>query len=181
MADVWTDHAGGGLTRVVRVAGVEELKALGKRLKAEEDGKALRRDLIRHMKVPLKPAVAEIKAGVMGMRSRGNPADGQSLRKAVARRITAEVKLSGKRAGVRVRGRKTPAVRGFQNAPQRINRAKGWRHLVFGREPWVGQVGKPGFFDDPLSGRKEEFRRAVRQAMEDTAARIAGRAGKGPS
>ncbi|MEU9888673.1 hypothetical protein [Sphaerisporangium sp. NPDC051011] len=157
----------------------EALKALGRALKAEADGKQLRRDLIKQLKAPLAPAVAEIRAGLMSIGSGGLPSDGEPLRSAVAKRIRAEAKLSGFAAGVRVRARKTPAVRNFANAAKRLNSPKGWRRRVYGTDRWVVQHGKPHYFDDPLAHRRAEFRAAVLRAMEDLAARIAANAKRG--
>jgi hypothetical protein len=149
------------------------LLELGRALKREADGKELRRDLIRELKKPLAPAVAEIKSGVMAIGAGGlPPGEGEPLRPAVVRRIRAEVKLSGKAIGVRVRARKTEAVRGFRHAPKRLNSPKGWRHPVHGSDRWVVQFGNPGYFDEPLEGRRGEFRHAVLEAMEATARRI---------
>lgn len=156
----------------------EALRALGRALRAEADGKELRRDLIRELKEPLKPAVAEIRSGVMSLSSSGLPHAGEPLRRSVARRITTEAKLSGKFPGVRIKARKTPGLRQFANAPKRLNSPKGWRHRVFGRDVWVTQLGRPHYFDDPLQGREQAFRRAVEQAMERTARRILQRAGR---
>lgn len=154
----------------------EALRALGRALKSEADGKELRKDLIKNLKKPLVPAVQKIKSSILAMPSSGGSA-GESLRRGVAKRIRAEAKLSGRNAGVRVRARKTPTVRGFRDAPKRLNSRKGWRHPVFGnRNLWVTQIGRPGFFDDPLNERKPELRRAVLEAMEDTARRIASKA-----
>jgi hypothetical protein len=160
-------------------ADADSLVQLGKALRKEEDGKELRRDLIRALKVPLVPAVAEIKSGLLSMSSGSLRPGKESLRRAAARKVTTQVKLSGFAAGVRVRARKTPAVRGFANAPKRLNQAKGWRHRVFGRNTWVIQFGKPHYFDDPLRHRRAEFRAAVVAAMNDTARRIADRAQRG--
>ncbi|MGI5293272.1 hypothetical protein ACQEVF_59545 [Nonomuraea polychroma] len=150
------------------------LLELGRALKREADGRELRRDLIRELKKPLAPAVAEIKSGVMAIGAGGlPPGEGEPLRPAVVRRIRAEVKLSGRAIGVRVRARKTEAVRGFRNAPKRLNSPKGWRHPTHGHtDRWVVQFGNPEYFDRPLEGRRSEFRGAVLEAMEATARRI---------
>jgi hypothetical protein len=150
------------------------LLELGRALRREADGKELRRDLIRELKKPLAPAVAEIKSGVMAIGAGGlPPGEGEPLRSAVVRRIRSEVKLSGHAIGVRVRARKTEAVRGFRHAPKRLNSPKGWRHPVHGhRNLWVVQFGNPNYFDRPLEGRRSEFRSSVLEAMEATARRI---------
>ncbi|MFD8531532.1 hypothetical protein ACFV0L_29340 [Streptosporangium canum] len=157
----------------------EALVALGKALKQESDGKAMRRDLIRELKKPLAPAVAEIKAGLMSISSGGLPADGQPMRRTVARRIATQVKLSGRLAGVRVRARKTPELRGFANAAKRLNSPKGFRHQVFGSNRWVVQFGRPNYFDDPLTERRAEFRQGVLDTMQATAQRIADNSTRG--
>lgn len=157
----------------VRLTGDQEkLLRLGRALRKEADGKAIRKDLIKNLKDPIKPAIVEIKAGVMSIPTSGIPVHGESLRRAVTKRIRPEAKLSGRAVGVRVRARKTPAVRNFANAPKRLNSPKGWRHRVYGRDVWVTQIGKPHYFDDPLIKRRAEFKRAVRRAMKDTARRI---------
>lgn len=149
------------------------LVALGRALKAEADGREMRRDLIRELRKPLAPAISEIKAGVMAMPSAGLPvAEGPPLRASVARRIRPEVKLSGRAPGVRIKARKTENVRGFRNAPKRLNSPKGWRHPVWGRDVWVQQLGQPRFFDEPIERRRGEFRGAVVRAMHDTARRL---------
>lgn len=150
------------------------LQALSRALKRHADGKELRKELIRELKRPLQPAIAEIKAELMTI-GQAAPVKGQaSLRRAVARRIRPVVRLSGFHAGVGVRARKTPTARGFSNAPQRLNSARGWRHPVFGdRNRWVVQFGRRDYFDGPLERRRAEFRVAVVDAMERTARKIA--------
>lgn len=164
---------------MIEVRGVEALRALGRALKEEEDGKAMRRDLIRELKKAIAPAVAEIKSGLMSIGSGGRPSEGEPLRSAVAKKITTQVKLSGFAAGVRVRARKTPGLRGFAHAARRLNSPKGFRHRVFGSNRWVVQYGNPRYFDDPMTERHNEFRRSVLGAMEDTAQRIADNTKRG--
>lgn len=143
-------------------------------LRAEEDGKKLRRDLARDMRGALKPAVAEAKASIMGMSTAGLSM-APALRPAIARRIRAEVRLSGRSTGARVKAKKlSEDVRGFRNAPKLTNRA-GWRHPLWGGDTWVNQVGKLNWFDDPMQHHVREYRRAVMGAMEAMARRISAR------
>ncbi|WP_432135146.1 hypothetical protein [Streptomyces sp. bgisy154] len=155
----------------------EGLDALVAALRAEEDGKALRKDLAKNLREVLKPAAAEAKSAIMGMgSSAGGTAPG--LRSAIAKKIRPEVKLGGRWSGARVKAFKTKTVRGFPNAPKRTNSARGWRHPVYGnREVWVQQRGKVDWFDDAFQGRTNHYRQAVLDAMEDMARRIAERAG----
>ncbi len=154
---------------------VEGLHALTRALRAEEDGKRMRRDLTTRMRKALAPAVAEAKAGIMAMSSRGLPAEGPPLRTAIARQIKAEARLSGRMAGARVKAKKRSMPRGFANAPKRTNSGKGWRRRVYGRDVWVRPIGRPGWFDDPMQRNATQYRAAVLDAMEATAKRIAGK------
>lgn len=57
-----------------------------------------------------------------------------------------------------------------QSLPRNLDRAKGWRHPVFGnREVWVAQRGGP-WFAETLKKRAPEFRAAIVDAMEQTKA-----------
>lgn len=152
-----------------------DLQELARRLRKLEDGKELRRDLVRNLREAVKPAADEAKAAIRGAPVSGARHAGEGLRAAIARGVSVQVRTSGRTVGVRVRARKI-TVRGFVNAPKRWNRAKGWRHPVMGdRNNWVHQVGRPGWFDDPMRRRKPEYKRAAIKAMDETARKIAGR------
>ncbi|WP_075662201.1 hypothetical protein [Streptomyces acidiscabies] len=169
--------AGGGPPFSLGVETHEGLAALTRAIRAEEDGKELRKELARNMREALKPAAAEAKSSVMSIASAGLPA-APALRSSVAKKIRPEVKLGGRWSGARVKAFKTKNVRGFPNAPKRLNRAGGWRHPVYGnREVWVQQHGKTDWFDRSFEGRAGQYRAAVEAAMENMAHRIAARAG----
>ncbi|WP_075693862.1 hypothetical protein [Streptomyces acidiscabies] len=169
--------AGGGPPFALGVETHEGLAALTRAIRAEEDGKALRKELARNMREALKPAAAEAKSSVMSIASAGLPT-APALRSSVAKKIRPEVKLGGRWSGARVKAFKTKNVRGFPNAPKRLNRSGGWRHPVFGnREVWVQQHGKTDWFDRSFEGREGQYKAAVEAAMENMARRIADRAG----
>lgn len=153
----------------------DDLRDISTALRTEQDGVKLGRDLARRLRQAVEPAVTEAKGRVLAMDSGGLRRDGGSLRAAVAAKVGAQALLSGKRAGVRVRARRSGMPRGFANAPKRLNSDKGWRHPVFGnRDTWVSQVGAPNWFDDPMQARVGEYQTAVRQAVQDMADRIKG-------
>lgn len=155
-----------------------DLRALGRALRVEENGKLLRRDLTKEIRRALAPAVKEAKAGIRAMSSTGGglgKANGPGLRQSIARQIRVEARLSGRTPGARVKAKKIPNVRGFANAAKRTNRARGWRHPVFGRDVWAEQIGRPGWFDDPMKANAREYRAAVVRAMASTARRITRR------
>lgn len=169
--------AGGGPPFSLGVETHEGLAALTRALRAEEDGKQLRKELARNLREALKPGAAEAKSSVMSIASAGLPT-APALRSSVAKKIRPEVKLGGRWSGARVKAFKTKNVRNFPNAPKRLNRAGGWRHPVYGnREIWVQQRGRVGWFDRSFEGREGTYLAAVNAAMEDMARRIASRAG----
>lgn len=155
----------------------EGLDALVRAIRAEQDGKQLRKELAKEMRDALKPAAVQAKSGIMAMSSAG-PGTAPALRSAIAKKIRPEVKLGGNWSGARVKAFKTRNVRNFPNAPKRTNRAAGWRHPVFGnRDVWVAQHGRALWFDRALEGDTNRYTQAVHEAMENMARRIASRAG----
>jgi len=153
---------------------VDGIPALVAALKAEANGKALRRELARDMRGALKPAVTEARSSIMGMSSAGHSVS-PTLRSAISRRISANVRLTGRSTGARVRARKLPdTMRGFRNAPKLTNRRQ-WRHQIFGGDDWVDQEGKPNWFDDSMRSGRERYKKSVLGAMENMAQRISRR------
>ncbi|MFJ9243811.1 hypothetical protein [Streptomyces sp. NPDC101776] len=156
----------------------EGLDALARALKAEADGKQLRKELAQNLREALKPGADQAKGAIMGMISLNGSQP--ALRSAIAKKIRPEVKLGGRWTGARVKAFKTKNIRGFPNAPKRTNSARGWRHPVFGNtNVWVQQRGKLEWFDKAFRGREGIYKQAVHEAMEDMARRIADRAGNG--
>ncbi|AIJ26360.1 hypothetical protein [Amycolatopsis methanolica] len=149
------------------------LKELARALRTEENGKALRRDLMRDIRAAAQPARQATRQAIRSVTSQGHA--GRSIRSAIGQKIQVVAKTSGPAVGARVVARETPNVRGFRHAPRRFNSAKGWRHKVFNTGQEVHQRGKPGWFDETLAGRRNDFRRAVVDAMKKTADRLAGK------
>ena len=94
------------------------------------------------------------------------------LRASVARATRVSVRTTGRRAGVAIRASKLGMPRGFRNAPKRLNAKGGWRHPVYGRDVWVSQLGKPGWFDDTIAKFKPAAREAAKRALAEMAKRI---------
>lgn len=168
-----------GLPFELSVEAHEGLAAVVRAIRQETDAKELRKDLAKNLREVLKPAAAEAKSAIMSMPSSGTRHGGPGLRSMVARKIRPEVKLGGRWTGARVKAFKTPGLRGFANAPKRLNRPRGWRHLTYGHEPWVTQHGKDHWFDRAMETRQAHYRAAVVNALEDMAQRLAQRAGQG--
>jgi hypothetical protein len=153
-----------------------DLQRLAARFKAVEGGNKLRLTLIRNLRKAVAPAVSEAKAGATALHGSTRPWGGDMtpLGAAIAAGIGTQVRLTGIRAGIKVRAVKKGMPRGFRNAPQRFNRAD-FQHPVFGRRDgtWVVQIGKPDFFDRPLKRDKAKYRAACIAAMNEMAALLA--------
>lgn len=144
-------------------------------LRAESDGKALNRDLVRELRVVAEPAAAAARAAILSMGTSGLHHPEPALRTAVAEHTKVTVRTGGRHPSVGVRASKTGMPRGFYNAPKRLNAAKGWRHQVFGQDTWVTQRGRPGWFDDTIARFKPAAERGAKSAMDDMAERISVR------
>lgn len=168
------------------VGGIEisvEQNALARvalRLKTEEGGVILRRELIADLRAAVAPAVEQVKGNARGIASSPRAAhtkkniaggDATSLGDAIARGVGTQVRLTGKAVGVSVKAKKTGMPRDFINAPKRFNAPK-FRRRVYGRA-WVEQVGRPGWFDAPLHADIATYRAACVAAVERMARRIA--------
>lgn len=147
--------------------------AVNRALRAEEDGKQLRKELAKNLREALKPAAAEAKTGIMSMSAAMTTSP--ALRPAIAKKIRPEVKLGGYWTGARIKAFKTRGLRDFPNAPKRTQRAGGWRTRTFGRDEWRTQHGKTKWFDRAMHPQSAAYKAAVAAALEAMAARIAAR------
>lgn len=155
------------------------IKSLIAALKQYADGTKLRRELSRDVRRVLEPAAAAARASIMGMASGGVQEASEPLRTAVAGNVKVEGRLTGKAAGGRIRAKRTESTRNFKHAPKRLNSKKGFRRKAFGGGKVIIQMGKPGWFDDPIRARRAEMRAAViaryRAMANDIAMRSKGR------
>ena len=154
------------------------IDSLVRAIRAEQNGKVLRRELASEMRDALKPAAQAAKSSIMGMSSSGRGSASPPLRTAIARRIAPQIRLSGRSTGAKVRARKLNNIRDFYNAPKRTNRAS-WRRPVFNTDEWTDQVGKPNWFDDAMQDKAPQAKEGVVNAMESMAKRLAQRTRNG--
>lgn len=154
----------------------QALQAVAKRMRAEEDGKALRKELMGNLKDAVGPGVSKVQGKLRGMPHTSATRSSPPLGSYLASRVKPSVRLSGRSTGVAVRVGQTPALRGFKMAARRLNR-KSWRHPRWGdKRFWVTQQSPiPGYFDDTLAEGRPQYRAAVVAALESMARRLAGR------
>lgn len=148
------------------------LRDFARLLNAEAEPKKLRRELARDLRQSLTPAVQAAKSEIQSMGHSSQARATPALRPSIARKVRAEVRLSGRTTGARVKAQKVRQVRGFENAPKLTNR-KGWRRRVFGGDEWVEQRGKPGWFDDSMAAGQQRYRQAAISVLEEWARRMA--------
>lgn len=165
----------GAVAVAVPSAEVARLLAVKTAMAAEADGKRLRLDLIRDLKVAVQPAQGQVKAQLRSWPSSSSATVSPALGSYLAGQVTSQVRMTTRKAGVAIRIKKTPDLRNFRFASRMLNRAS-WRHPVFGRATWVTQTSaNPGFFDTTLAAGKAEYRAAVLAAITAMEQRIAAR------
>ena len=152
------------------------VQRVAKALRAEGDGKALRKELIADLKDAVEPGVSAVQGKLRAMPHRSGAAGSPPLGSYLAARVRPSVRLTGRSTGVSVRIGQTPKLRGFKMAARRLNR-KSWLYPVFAdTETWVTQESRvPGYFDETLAADRGKYRAAVLGALEKMARRIAER------
>ena len=96
----------------------------------------------------------------------------EGLRRQVAEAITASrtATAAGVRLSVTCDTERMPP--GKRSLPGHMDARGGWGHPVFARpgrrRVWVRQWSRPRWFEDPVSRRRRDLRRACEQAMDDT-------------
>lgn len=149
------------------------LRKLVAAIETQGHPRRVRLRLASKLRTAAVPGAEAARQSILAMHSGGLPHEGESLRAAVAAQITVNAKLTGDEPGVVIRT-KRGGPRQFRAAARRLHQPQGWRHPVYGARTWVHQVGKPLWFDRPIRARADDYRRAVLDAMQETAAAIAG-------
>ncbi|MFI6296704.1 hypothetical protein ACIBEJ_34300 [Nonomuraea sp. NPDC050790] len=184
----------------VRIQGAEQLGELAKRLKAAgNDGKKLRKELLKSIRAGAKPALADTRRvvktiPVVGARGGGRKAReghqfdrskgdegkrrdrarrGAGLRDTVARSLRLVVKTGSRTPLVRIEVDASKLPEDQRTLPRHLDSKRGWRHPTFGREPWVDQRGRP-WFAVTIRKHLPAMRTRVITAMNDIAKKVEG-------
>lgn len=150
-------------------------------MRAEADGKTLKRELTKTLRQGAEPLKGELQLAVRAIPAKHNiDREGVSLRQAVARKMAVQVRYGGRYAGVRVVQKGTPEVRGFKLAGRKLNQSKAWRHPIYGRranpEDWVEQKSRrPGWFDTTARASHARMKQKAIFAVEGMAGQVAAR------
>jgi len=146
---------------VVTGPGVPEMKLLAERLK--EADPVLKRELRRNFKDAAEPVAGDVQQSILLMPSK----HGGTLRREVAKTVTVRTSFasSGVRVAIESLGARMPP--GKQTLPHHLDSPKGWNHPVYGRkETWRHQMGKPGWFEVPITQNARQFRDAALAAID---------------
>jgi hypothetical protein len=155
----------------IEVTGADQLRAVSKQLRTVTDGKAMRREFTTELRRSTQPAVQAVKEGARNLPSHGRKHT--ALRRRMAAATSAQVRTSGRSAGVKVRiargrlGPQAPAAKLFDRAA--------WRHPVYGRDRWVSQRGVPGWFERANLRQAGRVRAGIKTALDRIEQRLARR------
>ncbi len=149
----------------------EEMWRLKKAMAEAVDNKTLKRELSKRLRKLLNPLVAEQRAKVLALPSKGH--SGQSMRQMVARKTVGATRWAGENTGVSVIQRARGMPRDFQMAGRMFNREEGWNPTTLAGESVTQQMSPSGWFDDTATEKRPEIAHEVRAALEDAAAKIA--------
>lgn len=148
------------------------LQQIARALKAEEDGKRLKRELAKNLRTVMEPIRQQMLARLMRVGS-------GEMSQAIARSVRPGVRFSGRNTGVSLVQRARGMPRNFPYAGRAFNRVEGWHPKNLGGVT-IHQVATPvQWFDEPTKGAQVEARLAVIEAVEDMSRRLAARTGNG--
>lgn len=149
-------------------SGVLDMKLLAARLKDADP--ALKKALRKNFRDAAEPVAGDVQQSILLMPSH----HGGTLRRETAGTIVVRTSFSS--AGVRVQidslGSKMPPGKG--TLPHHLDSSKGWHHPVWGHGPrsrwhWTRrrQLGKPGWFERPITDNARAFRDAALAAIAE--------------
>lgn len=153
----------------------EKMAGLRQAMAQAADGKVIKRELAKKLRDIMNPLVAQQRARVLGLPSKGH--SGPSMRQAIARQTKAATRWSGRSMGVSVIQRARAMPRDFAMAGRMFNREEGWNPTSLGGETVHQQIRPAEWFDQGTASRKEVAGRQVLAALEEAAAKI-GQAAK---
>lgn len=110
--------------------------------------------------------VDDIQSNILGMQTTGRYQTSPPLRSSVADATHADTELDRDKVTTSIVVDQTPQVRGFRHAARALNSSGGWDHPIYGFGS-MHQIGRPGFFDEPIEERLGEIDDIVYDALDD--------------
>lgn len=160
----------------IQVRGANQLKAMADALR-KADREDLRRGLDRAIRRAAKPTVESVKEAAEHIQTRGVRKPGakrpfvavvapKGTRKKIAEAVSATVSTAGEDPQVAFKVRSARLPETLKNMPRKFDNGTPWRHPVMGNtEVWVGQTGKPWFFE-PIKQKLPTFRAEIDKELD---------------
>lgn len=146
---------------------------LARAMRAEGVSKKIKRDTSKKLRTLMRPMVDKRRAAIMRLPSSGL-AQGESMRSAIAKKIVASTRWSGKSGGVSIIQRARGMPRQFQMAGRAFNRAEGWNPQNLAGETVHQQMTPIEWFDSQADAREaREVRHQIIAALDETAGSLA--------
>jgi len=160
----------------IRITGAEQLRALGKELRAMgEEGKGFRKELLKSMRVSGKPVILELRKSAREVL----PKKGGLNEFIATSNIVVRNSLVGNKVGTRIVAKKAGGGKGWHDLEAFDNGS--FRHPTRGRKAeahlnrikWVQQSCPPGWFTKPAVANAPVQQAAILEAMTVTELKIA--------
>ncbi|MGH8867816.1 MAG: hypothetical protein ACRDYU_07455 [Actinomycetes bacterium] len=146
-----------------RLHGGEELRQISRQLRHVGNGREIRKQFSRDLRLAAKPLVPKVRSSIAAIPTSGGKSTGLRRRMQKATRLT--VRTSGRSAqvSVRVDGRKMGEREGALPAYMEGSKRR-WRHPVYGTDTWVEQAPKP-YFQRAVAGAGAAGRLAIHRTL----------------
>jgi hypothetical protein len=139
-----------------------DLRRISSNLRKHGNKKAIRKSFTDGMKLATKPAVRAAKDGALRLPSRQGRG---RLRRQIAASTSTQVRTRGRDAGVNVRVSR--ARMGEKAALPKLMNQGSWRRRVYGRDVWVQQTSRAGWFESSIRRSEPRARKEVHKVLND--------------
>lgn len=146
---------------------------LGRALRAPGVNRKIKRQVSARLRKIMKPMVQERKSRVLALPSKGHTQPGGSMRQAIARKVAANTRWTGRDSGVSIVQRARGMPRDFQYAGRAFNREEGWNPQTLGGEIENQQVRPAAWFDGAATGDAPRVRQEIIGALDEVAGTLA--------
>lgn len=152
----------------------DDLRELSRTLRQQVDGKERLKAMRAELKTAAAPMVPAVRSAIRAIPNTSNAQRSRAgrrrpgMRTALARAVTLQIRMSGRRAGVSIymnprrMADGTKSLPGYFEATPKYTR---FRHPVFGNDAWVAQRPQP-YFTRTVKAADKQMTRAVDAIIE---------------
>lgn len=149
------------------------MNSLGRAFRADKTSRRIKTETSKRLRAAMAPMVAERKARVLALPSKGGARRGGSMRAAVARKVQGATRWGGRDVGVSIIQRARGMPRDFQYAGRMFNRTEGWNPKNLAGETETQTMRPAKWFDDAAMDDYPMVRDQIVEALESAAATMA--------